>query len=147
MSALFLALHLQAPSVRRHHFLYTKRHPTYLGLKRCPGENKTLMWNLKGSGNNKKHKRSTDPQSSSQSLLTPPRWQGEETLTKHTGSGHWQENGPSSLSTMICLNQRPSLTKSFPALCTVSSLFYQIILQVKAGTWRMFDSIGSLKKE
>ena len=88
MSALFLARHLQAPSVRRHDFLYTKRHPTYLGLKRCPGGNKTLMWNLKGSGNNKKHRRSIDPKSGSQSLPTPPHWEGEETLTKHTGSGH-----------------------------------------------------------
>lgn len=44
---------LPAVSVRSHHFLYRRKQPTYLGLKRCSGENKTLMWNLKGNGNNK----------------------------------------------------------------------------------------------
>ena len=126
-SALFSALHFQAPSVRQHHYLYTKRYPAYLGLKICPGENKTLMWNLKGSRSNKKHQRSTDPKSGSQSLPFPPCW---ETSTKSAGND-WQENSPFSLSTRICLNQTPSFRKIIPVPCTVSSLFNQIILQVK----------------
>lgn len=63
MATLFLALHLQALSVRGHHFLYKRRHHSYLGLKRYSGENKILMANLKGGGNNKTHQRSIDPNS------------------------------------------------------------------------------------
>ena len=51
----------QVPSVRSHHFLPTMRYPTSVGLKRCSGENRTLMGNLKGRGNNKRHQRSIDP--------------------------------------------------------------------------------------
>lgn len=126
--------------------------PTSLGLKRCSGENRALMGNLKGSGNNKRHKRSIDPNLLAAGAcwaLSVPRTR--RPLQSALGQGTLEVidkgNGSSSLSSVYPSQpQGPHLGRS--SLCSARCLHFLINRSSgKNCPMEMVDYIGSLKKE